>query len=199
LSAHCNQAVTAAVPATAAEHSRDLTAVIRAAQRGDETAFRALYREMQPRLLRYLTARIGPDAEDVASECWLRVARDLDTFRGDVDDFWLWTATIARHRAIDHLRRKDRQPVVDIRVEDLTDLPGPDDPAALTLDRIATERTLAIIGTLPRDQAEAVLLRVVFGFAPAHAARILGKRPGAVRTASYRGLRALARRLDGRR
>ncbi|HEX6468504.1 MAG TPA: RNA polymerase sigma factor [Streptosporangiaceae bacterium] len=173
--------------------------MIRAAQLGNETAFRALYREMQPRLLRYLTARIGTEAEDVASECWLRVARDLDTFRGDIDDFWLWTVTIARYRAIDHLRRKDRLPLADVRVEDLTELAGPEDPAALTLDRISTERTLALIGTLPPDQAEAVLLRVVLGFEPARAAQILGKRPGAVRTAAYRGLRALARRFETRR
>ncbi len=48
---------------------------------------------------------------------------------------------------------------------------------------------------LPRDQAEAVLLRVVVGLDGPAAARVLGKRPGAVRTAAYRGLRRLARQL----
>jgi RNA polymerase sigma-70 factor, ECF subfamily len=186
----CEQATTAAGCA------HDLSAAIRAAQRGDEAAFRVLYREIQPRLLRYLTARIGADAEDVASECWLRVARDIHVFRGDVNDFWVWTATIARHRAIDHLRREGRLPLADVQIEDLVDLPGTEDPAATTLDRISTENTLALIGTLPRDQAEAVLLRVVFGFESAKVAQILGKRPGAVRTAAHRGLRALARRFE---
>jgi len=40
-----------------------------------------------------------------------------------------------------------------------------------------------------------VLLRAVVGLDAASAAAVLGKRPGAVRTASSRGLRTLARRL----
>ena len=39
------------------------------------------------------------------------------------------------------------------------------------------------------------MLRTVLGFDAPAAARILGKRPGAVRSATHRGLRALARRL----
>ncbi|HTX28443.1 MAG TPA: sigma factor-like helix-turn-helix DNA-binding protein, partial [Streptosporangiaceae bacterium] len=45
-------------------------------------------------------------------------------------------------------------------------------------------------------QAEAVLLRAVLGLDAATAAKVLGKRPGAVRTAAYRGLHTLATRLD---
>src|ERR1700722_11460583 len=53
-----------------------------AAQQGDTEAFRVLYRDIQPRLLRYLRALVGEDAEDVASETWLQVARDLGGFQG---------------------------------------------------------------------------------------------------------------------
>ena len=48
-----------------------------------------------------------------------------------------------------------------------------------------------MIAALPRDQAEAVLLRVVIGLDAESAAQVLGKRAGAVRTAAYRGLRRL--------
>jgi RNA polymerase sigma-70 factor, ECF subfamily len=61
---------------------------------------------------------------------------------------------------------------------------------------MATAAALALISQLPRDQAEVVLLRVVMGLDTAAAARILGKRPGAVRTASYRGLRRLSGWLE---
>ncbi|MGW5234218.1 sigma factor-like helix-turn-helix DNA-binding protein, partial [Streptomyces nodosus] len=43
-----------------------------------------------------------------------------------------------------------------------------------------------------------VLLRVVVGLDAPAAARVLGKRPGAVRTAAHRGLRRLARELAPR-
>ena len=55
---------------------------------------------------------------------------------------------------------------------------------------------LELIATLPRDQAEAVLLRAVVGLDAVSAGKVLGKRPGAVRVAAHRGLRALGRRLD---
>jgi RNA polymerase sigma-70 factor (ECF subfamily) len=48
---------------------------------------------------------------------------------------------------------------------------------------------------LPIDQAEAVMLRAVLGLDVAAAAKVLSKRPGAVRMAAHRGLRRLAERL----
>jgi RNA polymerase sigma-70 factor, ECF subfamily len=80
----------------------DLAEAVRAAQQGDEQAFRVLYRDLQPRLLRYLRTMVADDAEDVASEAWLHIARDLPGFNGDSDGFRGWAATIARHRAMDH-------------------------------------------------------------------------------------------------
>src|SRR5689334_6271581 len=74
---------------------------LEAVRAGDEAAFRVLYRDVHPRVLRYLQAIVGADAEDVASETWLQVARDLPGFSGDGDGFRGWVATIARHRAAD--------------------------------------------------------------------------------------------------
>lgn len=171
-------------------------AVVRA-QRGDPEAFRAVYQDVQPRLLRYLQALVGDDGEDVASETWLHIARDLHTFDGDSDGFRGWAATIARHRALDHLRRRARRPMpVLVPAEDLAGLAAASDTAQAALDAVATAAAVRLIASLPRDQAEAVLLRTVLGLDAARAAVVLGKRPGAVRTAAYRGLRTLARQLD---
>jgi RNA polymerase sigma-70 factor, ECF subfamily len=175
----------------------DLAGAVGRAQHGDPDAFRALYRDTQPRLLRYLHTLVGDDAEDVASETWLQVTRDLPGFTGDYDGFRGWIATIARHRALDHLRHHARRPpAVPVPAEDLTTRPAPDDTEQGALDALSTSAALALINTLPADQAEAVLLRAVLGLDATTAANVLGKRPGAVRTAAYRGLRTLATRLD---
>lgn len=174
-----------------------LDSAIARAQAGDEAAFRVLYRDMQPRVLRYLQAIVGADAEDVASETWLQVARDLPGFRGDGDGFRGWMATVARHRATDHLRRARRRPQpATVTVADLETWAASDDTAGQALELMATEAAIALISQLPRDQAEVVLLRVVMGLDTAATARVLGKRPGAVRTASYRGLRGLSGWLE---
>jgi RNA polymerase sigma-70 factor (ECF subfamily) len=167
--------------------------VLEAARAGDEVAFRVLYRDVQPRILRYLQAVVGADAEDVASETWLQVARDLPGFSGDGDGFRGWVATIARHRAADHLRRARRRPQrATLTAADLETWASGDDTAGQALELMTTKAAIAFISQLPRDQAEAVLLRVVMGLDVMTTARVLGKRPGAVRMASFRGLRRLS-------
>ena len=164
---------------------------------GDEGAFRTVYRAVQPPLLRYLTVLVGSaDAEDVASEAWSQAFRDLDRFTGDADGFRGWVTTIGRNRALDHLRRANRRPVSNQPIEDLVDLPDDVDVELDTLGRVGSQAVLRLIGQLPRDQAEAIMLRTVLGFDAPTAARILGKRPGAVRAAAHRGLKQLAKRIS---
>ena len=174
------------------------------AQRGDAEAFRLLYRDLQPRLLRYLHGLGGQagsgaaDAEDIASETWLQVSRDLAGFTGTYDGFRGWVTTIARHRALDHRRRTSRRPALSVPAEDLAAWPATGesaDTAARALDAVATRDAIALIATLPPDQAEAVLLRAVLGLDATTAGEVLGKRSGAIRTAASRGLRTLGRKL----
>ncbi|MEU9042451.1 RNA polymerase sigma factor [Kitasatospora sp. NPDC048343] len=175
---------------------------VRAAQGGDEEAFRLLFRTVQPGLLRYLRVLVGgrpedmQDAEDIASETWLQIARDLSGFSGDGDGFRGWAATIARHRALDHLRARRRRPVADLPFEYLVELAAGDDTAGAALTTVGTADALALISRLPRDQAEAVLLRVVMELDAESAAQVLGKRAGTVRMAAHRGLRRLAKLLE---
>ncbi len=181
---------------TFGQAAADLSDAVRAARGGDEAAFRALYREVQPGLLRYLRGLVAPqDAEDIASETWLQIARDIRGFRDEGAGFRGWAATIARHRAMDHLRYTQRRPVATVSEEALIGLPGNADTADQAVTAAATDAAIAFIATLPPEQAEAVLLRVVMGLDTGAVARVMGKRPGAVRTATWRGLHKLAERL----
>lgn len=181
------------------EEEEALDRAVEAMQRGDEAAFRLVYRRVQPPLLRYLTVLVGPsDAEDVASEAWAQAFRDLDRFTGDADGFRGWITTIGRNRALDHLRHTRRRPVAPEPVDELVDLPDAADVEADVLGLVGSEAVVRLIATLPRDQAEAIMLRTVLGFDAPTAAAILGKRPGAVRAAAHRGLKRLARALPDR-
>lgn len=175
----------------------DLAEALRQAQAGNEQAFRQLWLAYQPRVLRYVAARGAHAPEDVASETWLRVVSELGRFSGGVDEFAAWLFTIARNQAIDAARHRARRPVLLAPVEELLDQPAPSDPAQEVLDRLSLHDALALIRTLPDDQADAVALRVIADLDPAAVARVLGKSPGAVRVATHRGLKALAARLTG--
>jgi RNA polymerase sigma-70 factor, ECF subfamily len=182
-------------PATV-DDGADLAELVRAAVDGDEAAFRSLYRDVQPGLLRYLRGLVGEDAEDVASEAWLQIARDMRSYRSEGGGFRGWAATIARNRALDHLRYRQRRPSVPAAVEHFADLAGFDDTESRAMEAVAMHSAIEWIATLPPDQAEAILLRVVVGLDAQTAADVLGKRAGAVRTAAYRGLRRLAEQLE---
>jgi RNA polymerase sigma-70 factor, ECF subfamily len=166
-------------------NDEDLTVALAAAQDGDPRGFAVLWRGLHPAVLRYLRVLIADQAEDTASETWLQVIRDLDRFRGDLPAFRGWLFRIARHRALDEHRR--RRPTPGFVPDAVTP-----DSATTYLEEQDTAWALRVIASLPVDQAEAVTLRVVAGLDVRTTADILGKRPGAVRIATMRGLRRLA-------
>lgn len=165
------------------------------ARDGDNDAFAVLYRDTQPRLLRYATVLAGQDADDVTAEAWLQIARDLRRFTGDISAFRGWAATVVRNRAFDMKRAAARRPSVPVETM-LLDRAAETDTAGAAAEAMSTQAAVALIATLPREQAEAVLLRTVLGLDATTAGQVLGKRPGAVRVAAHRGLKALGRQLD---
>jgi RNA polymerase sigma-70 factor (ECF subfamily) len=77
-------------------------------RRGEEAAFRTLYRRHTPRLFglvhRLLGARLG-ETEDVVQEAWLRAVKGLPGFRGE-SLFSTWLSGIAIRCALETLRRR---------------------------------------------------------------------------------------------
>jgi RNA polymerase sigma-70 factor, ECF subfamily len=161
------------------------------ASRGDEAGFLELWRALQPRLLRFLRVVGCDDPDDVASETWLQVVRDLHRFSGGEEDFRRWLFTIGRHRAVDAARARSRRPVgaVNSGLDLLADTQLVEDQV---LEGMSVQGAVALLSQLSRDQAEAVALRVIAGLDTPDVAKILGKSTGAVRVALHRGLKALA-------
>jgi RNA polymerase sigma-70 factor (ECF subfamily) len=190
-------------PARTSELDQALESALDRARRGDEAGFSELWRSLHPPLLRYLTVRGDEAPEDIAAETWLQVVRDLRGFRGGIGEFRGWLYTVARHRAIDAGRARASRPVVPV-AEPLEGRAGTVPSAEQdAVEREATAAALRRVATLPVDQAEMVMLRVVAGLDVATVAELVGKKPGAVRVAVHRALKSLADssingRADGR-
>jgi RNA polymerase sigma factor (sigma-70 family) len=173
--------------------------VLEAARSGADWALEVLYRDLAPSVLGYLRGQGAAEPEDVASEVFVGVVRNISSFEGDERAFRAWTFSIAHNRLIDQRRHGSRHP------ERLTD------PARLTerlseslvrdaeqeiQGRLPGPAARAVLGLSP-DQRAVVLLRVVADLSVADVASILGKSEGAVKTLQRRALRALARALEG--
>lgn len=174
----------------------EFAAVLTRAQGRDEEAFARLYRDVQPALLRYLRVIAAEAAEDVAAETWLDVVAGLAGFHGSEQAFRAWLFTIARHRAVDASRARDRRATVPLAGSGAEERLTAPDTADVAAERAATRAVLALVSALPKDQAEIIVLRVVAGLDTHQVARIVGKRPGAVRVAAHRALRRIAAMVD---
>jgi RNA polymerase sigma-70 factor, ECF subfamily len=175
----------------------DVETVVRSAIDGDDGALAALFRLYQPRLLRYTRAYVGGAAEDLASEVWVDVTRNVTRFSGDADDFRAWLFTIAAHRVADLQRRLGRQAgsVALHEHEENATAARVHDPAEDVAGDAAASEILAL---LPPHLAEIVLLRVVGDLSVDQVAAITRRRPGTIRVMQHRALRQLAEQLHRR-
>lgn len=170
----------------------DFPDLLTAAQAGDEAAFAELFRHIQPLMLRYLSSVAPAEMiDDIAAEAWLSVIRALDTFHDDLAGFTGWVLTMGRRRWIDELRKRSRRQEVLGMSESVTDIPSPISVETEVQDRFGSEAAMALVRTLPPDQAEVVALRAISGLSVEEVARIVGKTPGSVRVLSHRGLHRL--------
>lgn len=164
-----------------------------AARAGEGWALAELFRDLHPRFLRYLGSLEPEEAEDLASDTWLDVARGLERFRGDEHDLRAFAFTIARRRLMDLWRtrtRRNTESVEPARLEAKGPVSDVEDEA---LAELGTQDALDRIIRLPAEQAEVVLLRVLAGLSVDEVAILLSKRPGTIRVIQHRALRRLAR------
>jgi len=107
----------------------DETGLIRAAQNGDQDAFERLVREYDQSVLRIAMniLRSPDEARDVYQEAFLKVYRNLNSFRFDCS-FHTWLYRIVTNLCLDHLRRRK------VRKEESTAVEMAD---GTTVDRLA--------------------------------------------------------------
>jgi len=179
------------------------TAVLEAAKVGDARAAEVLFRDLQPRLLRFLRSTEPRAADDLAGDVWLGMARGIASFEGDLAGFRSWVFTIARRRLADHRRnatRRGTDPVEQQFFHDRADDSASADTEGTVLDHLSSQDALDLIAAnLPHDQAEVLILRIVGEFDVAHVAEVMGRSANWVRVTQHRALQSLARHLGAHR
>lgn len=173
----------------------DQRALVEAARRGDAAAWEALYLALHPRLRAYAARRVGAaDADDVVSETITRAVAAIDRFRWERAGFDGWVFGIARRTSAEHVRRAERSRRV-VGADDGVDSTTVDEDTMRAAEHAEVRRAFA---HLRPDEREILELRVIAGLATEQVAAVLGKRPGAVRTAQSRALRHLRTEMGDR-
>ncbi|MFN2595277.1 MAG: sigma-70 family RNA polymerase sigma factor [Actinomycetota bacterium] len=175
---------------------------VRRAVKGDGRAASALFDEFHPRIYRYALSKLrsAQDADDVASETFARVLRDLGRFRWKAGGFEAWIFRIASNLVVDHVRHSSRErPGSDPLPERESLDPRPEE-LVLTGELVADLTSL--LDRLVPDQREVLLLRFAAGLDTSETATVMGKKVNATRQLQFRAiqnLRALmAEKADAR-
>jgi RNA polymerase sigma-70 factor (ECF subfamily) len=164
-------------------------ALIQRVQAGDASAIGELYTRFGRPLysLAYQVVRDATSAEDIVQEVFLALWRDASRFDPSKGSAAGWLFSLARHKAIDLLRRETtaRSRSVDV---DLTLEPAGDDVEGETWWRIRRERVLAAMADLTDTQREAVELAFFAGLTHVEVADRLAIPLGTAKTRIRSGL-----------
>ncbi len=172
----------------------DFETRLRAAKRGAEWAWAAIYRDLAGVVSGYLANRGAAEPEDLTSETFLQIARNISTFEGDESAFRSWVFVIAHRRLIDSRRARQRRPeTVNLSIP-AGGVGGNVEEEAL--NRLTTVELQSAFEKLSESQRDVLALRIISQLTLKETATALGKRVGAVKAAQRRGLLALSEHLD---
>jgi RNA polymerase sigma-70 factor (ECF subfamily) len=183
----------------AAGVSSDTQRIARGLRQRDVTLLHALVEQYQYRLVRYLIYLMGmhDEVDDLVQETWLRVLERGRSYDGR-SRFEPWLFTIARHLAIDHMRKRR---TVSLEAEDdgESPLPASSDPspfilAARTED---SQRLAQSMQTLDFIYREVLVLRFQEDLSLQEVAAVIGAPVSTVASRIYRGLQTLREQLEG--
>lgn len=164
--------------------------VVAAASTGAGWAFDALYHHFAPSVVGYLRAQGAWDPEDLSSEVFLAVFKGIAGFDGDGAQFRTWLFSIAHRRVIDDRRRRSRR-VVEVPQDDSPAREAASDTESEAIAVLEAQRIARLVGMLPEDQRDVILLRLVGDLSVRETAEALGKTEGAVKALQRRGVQGL--------
>jgi RNA polymerase sigma-70 factor (ECF subfamily) len=178
---------------------RDL---LKALQRGDDSAIEELLRRYQSRIYRYgiQMCRDPEDAKDVLQDTLLAMTRSLRSFRG-ASSLSTWLYTIARSFCIKKRRKSKFAPAEEVSLSSLnSDHSGPVSAPSEQPDHIVSAKELGnylnqAIQSLDPLYREVLLLRDGEGLSAPEVAEVLGIRVDAVKSRLHRARLAVRDQL----
>jgi len=186
-------------------------ALVAQAQRGEVRAFAALHARHYRRIyhLAYLKTNHAQDAEDIASETFVRALAALPRFRlrPGTRSLYPWLHRIALNLIADSARQRPPSGVVSLDaptiagVRALLDTQAADpegEPSAVAERHEVQQLVRSAIASLPTDYADVLVYRFLGDLSTREIATLLGRSESAVKSLLHRAVVALRRELAQR-
>jgi RNA polymerase sigma-70 factor, ECF subfamily len=166
------------------------------AERSAGEQFEVLYQRTFPRVYAYVASmlRDRSAAEEVTAQAFERAYRKRTSYKSGRGSPEAWLFGIARHAALDELRRLRRRAPLEADPEDHSAL-APEDHAEGVVRR---ETVRAALTTLEPKERDLVALKFQAGLSNAEIGRVLGTSESNVGTKLHRAMEKLRRACDER-
>lgn len=170
-------------------------ALVLRASGGDANAVDELYRLHSPAIFRYFYFRVQDraTAEDLTGEVFVKMVEGLPRYQERGIPITAWLFRIAHDRVVDHHRRSSYRQTEILSEALETDAPGTEAQAE---ERLDNQYLHQLIDTLTDEQRTVIQLRFIEGYSLEECARLLRKKPGAIKALQFRALRQLGQKLD---
>jgi RNA polymerase sigma-70 factor (ECF subfamily) len=164
-------------------------------QAGDEQAFATFYGRFAPGLFSMIYAILHDqkESEDVLQEAFVQMWKRAATYDPARSSLFTWAVMIARHKAIDRLRSRQRRTRL-VEAADGATVEHSDNVLARSDERELVRAAMAKLGA---EQREAIDLAFFAGLTQTQIADKLGAPLGTVKARIRRGLLALREVLKG--
>jgi len=173
----------------------EFPAAIAAARHRAPWALELIYTTLAPAVAGMLRVQGAAEPDDLTSEVFVGVLRNLDAFEGDEAAFRAWVFTIAYRRLADERRRTRRRPPA-VPFDEHADIASSVDVEADVSRALATERVRRLCDRLAPAQRDVLVLRLFGRLTVTEVARVLGTSPSAVKSLQRRGYATLARLVE---
>ena len=140
-----------------------------------------------PGIYRFISYRINnrDEAEDLASEVFLRLVRSRDVIIGNTQ---AWLYRVAKNIITDHYRRNSIRRSFIETSDDLNEYSDPKSDASARIKAYDIERSLKI---LTDEQYQVIILKFIEGYSTRETASIMEKTEGAVKGLQFRALQTM--------
>ncbi len=177
-----------------------LSTLMRAAQRGDGSAYLELLRVITPRIRRIIGRQRGFAGADQVEDLVQDVLLSLHAVRATYDPdrpFMPWLLAIVRHRLVDGARRYGRTAAHEVHMDE-SDVTFSDPATNRDQETFRDLETLhGAIRSLPAGQRQAIELLKLQEMSLKEAASASGSSIGALKVATHRAMAALRRAMGG--
>ena len=180
------------------EKDRQLSALMREAQDGNQAAYASLLREVLSILKRVVQARLSfipaTDREDLVQDILLSLHAARATY-DPARPFTPWLMTIAHNRMVDQARRSARRAANEVSVDEYPTHVADEDTAADSYGD--PEELRQAIKTLPKGQRSAIELMKLREMSLKEAAQATGMSISALKVSVHRAIKSLRTSLQG--